>query len=116
MQVMWRSVMGSLLARSSRTVLPRNRHAIRAERPSPPERCLAAASREGTSFMAIPNDSVVEHETEHERGAKERREAEAAQKRKLEKSLEKGLEDSFPASDPINVTQPPPSRGDKAKK
>jgi hypothetical protein len=33
--------------------------------------------------------------------------------RRLEKSLEEGLEDSFPASDPINVVQPPPSRQDK---
>jgi hypothetical protein len=62
--------------------------------------------------MAIPNDSVMEHEAD----AKRRREAEEAQKRKLEKSLEEGLEDSFPASDPISVTQPPPSRGDKTKK
>jgi hypothetical protein len=27
-----------------------------------------------------------------------------------------GLEDSFPASDPINVTQPPPTVGDKKKR
>jgi hypothetical protein len=62
--------------------------------------------------MPIPNDTVMEHES----GAKKRREAEEAQKRKLEKSLEEGLEDSFPASDPINVTQPPPVRTDKTKK
>ena len=37
----------------------------------------------------------------------------AERRRHLEKSLEQGLEDSFPASDPINVTQPPPSKGDK---
>ena len=42
-----------------------------------------------------------------------RQEQEEAQKRKLERSLEQGLEDSFPASDPINVTQPPPTVGDK---
>src|SRR5262249_30076634 len=63
-------------------------------------------------FMAIPNDTVIENAQD----AKKRREAEEAHKRKLEKSLEEGLEDSFPASDPINVTQPPPSRADKAKK
>ena len=39
-----------------------------------------------------------------------------AEKRKLDKALEKGLEDSFPASDPINVTQPPPSVPDKDDK
>ena len=47
---------------------------------------------------------------------KTRRERDEAQKRKLEKSLEQGLEDSFPGSDPINVTQPPPSAADKKKK
>jgi len=45
-----------------------------------------------------------------------RSERDEAQKRKLEKSLEQGLEDSFPGSDPINVTQPPPSVADKKKK
>jgi hypothetical protein len=53
------------------------------------------------------------------RGTRGRREDEArargARKRKLEKSLEQGLEDSFPGSDPINVTQPPPSVADKRK-
>jgi hypothetical protein len=62
--------------------------------------------------MPIPNDTVMENAQE----AKKRREAEEAQKRKLEKSLEEGLEDSFPASDPINVIQPPPVRTDKTKK
>jgi hypothetical protein len=34
--------------------------------------------------------------------------------RRLEKSLDAGLEGTFPASDPVEVTQPPPSRQDKA--
>ena len=55
--------------------------------------------------MGIPNETVAEHEVDE----KTRRERDEAQKRKLEKSLEQGLEDSFPGSDPINVTQPPPS-------
>jgi hypothetical protein len=38
------------------------------------------------------------------------------EKKKLEDALEKGLEDSFPASDPINVTQPPPSKKDREDK
>ena len=33
--------------------------------------------------------------------------------RPLDRALEKGLEDSFPGSDPVNVTQPPPSRQDQ---
>jgi hypothetical protein len=30
----------------------------------------------------------------------------------LEDALEEGLEETFPGSDPVNVTQPAPSRGD----
>ncbi|MPZ57691.1 MAG: hypothetical protein GEU91_14565 [Rhizobiales bacterium] len=35
--------------------------------------------------------------------------------RRLEESLETGLEDTFPASDAINVVQPPPSPEDKTR-
>ena len=35
-----------------------------------------------------------------------------AEKRKLDDALEEGLEETFPASDPVNVTQPAPSKGD----
>ena len=38
--------------------------------------------------------------------------ATAAEKRRLDEALEEGLEETFPASDPVNVTQPAPSRGD----
>jgi hypothetical protein len=34
------------------------------------------------------------------------------EKRQLEEALEEGLEETFPASDPVNVTQPPPSKAD----
>jgi hypothetical protein len=61
--------------------------------------------------MGIPNDTVAEHE----RDEKARRDRDEAQRRRLEKSLEQGLEDSFPASDPINVIQPPPTLGDKKR-
>jgi hypothetical protein len=30
----------------------------------------------------------------------------------LDQALEEGLEETFPASDPVNVTQPAPSKGD----
>jgi len=62
--------------------------------------------------MGIPNDTVMDDEVDE----KTRRDREEARKRKLEKSLEQGLEDSFPASDPINVTQPAPTGGDKKKR
>jgi hypothetical protein len=35
-----------------------------------------------------------------------------AEKRQLDDALEEGLEETFPGSDPVNVTQPPPSKGD----
>jgi hypothetical protein len=46
---------------------------------------------------------------------RERRRRERAQKRKqaLDERLDLGLEDSFPASDPVAVTQPPASTHDK---
>jgi hypothetical protein len=62
--------------------------------------------------MGIPNDTVAEHELDDKRKG----DREEAQRRRLERSLEQGLEDSFPASDPINVTQPPKSVGDKTKR
>ncbi len=43
-------------------------------------------------------------------------EADAKERRRLEKSLEEGLEDSFPGSDPISVTQPAPSVQDRKEK
>jgi hypothetical protein len=36
----------------------------------------------------------------------------SAEKRRLDEALEEGLEETFPGSDPVNVTQPAPSRGD----
>ena len=36
-----------------------------------------------------------------------------AEKRELDDALEEGLEETFPASDPVNVTQPAPSKGDR---
>jgi hypothetical protein len=56
--------------------------------------------------MATPKQSVVEEELDD----KTKRDREEVRKRRLERSLEQGLEDSFPASDPINVTQPAPTR------
>ena len=34
-------------------------------------------------------------------------------KRRLDDALEEGLKKTFPASDSVNVTQPPPSRADR---
>jgi hypothetical protein len=35
------------------------------------------------------------------------------EKHRLEEALEEGLEETFPASDAVNVTQPAPSRADQ---
>jgi hypothetical protein len=45
-----------------------------------------------------------------------RKATDAKEKRRLDEALERGLEDSFPASDPVNVTQPPPSKDDQKEK
>jgi hypothetical protein len=39
--------------------------------------------------------------------------AEAAEKRRLDQALEEGLEETFPGSDPVNIIQPPPSKADR---
>jgi hypothetical protein len=53
------------------------------------------------AWLATPEDAMT--------ATKDSRDAE---KRKLDEALEEGLEETFPASDPVNVTQPPPSKED----
>jgi hypothetical protein len=36
-----------------------------------------------------------------------------AEKRRLDDALDEGLEETFPGSDAVNVTQPAPSKGDR---
>lgn len=59
--------------------------------------------------MGARNHAVMDDEGLEE----DRPDKRAERRRHLEKSLEQGLRGSFPASDAINVTQPPPSKGDK---
>ena len=66
--------------------------------------------------MAIPNFTVTEAEMEEKRRQEAKEEQKAEQRRKAERSLDKGLEDTFPASDPVSVTQPPASVYDKKPK
>ncbi len=61
--------------------------------------------------MDIP-DTVMDRDLDD----KTKRQVEEAKRRRLERSLEEGLEDTFPASDPINVTQPAPDHRGKKKK
>jgi hypothetical protein len=39
-----------------------------------------------------------------------------AKKAELEEQLEEGLEETFPASDPVSAAQPAPSGGDKRRR
>jgi hypothetical protein len=59
--------------------------------------------------MPIPNESVMENAKKRE----QRRAADEARRRRLEKALEEGLEETFPASDAVSVTQPARPRQDK---
>jgi hypothetical protein len=70
-------------------------------------KALAARCLQGEIAMGVPREDI-----EDELDEKTKRDREEARKRKLERSLE----DSFPASDPVNVTQPPPSPHDKKRK
>jgi hypothetical protein len=36
-----------------------------------------------------------------------------AEKRRLDDALDEGLQETFPGSDSVNVTQPPPSKPDQ---
>jgi hypothetical protein len=63
--------------------------------------------------MSIPNDSVMEHEFAEKRRQEQEDEFKEERRRKSGSSLEKGLEGTFPASDPISVTQPAPSIHDE---
>jgi hypothetical protein len=42
----------------------------------------------------------------------DKRSEDRAEKRRLDDALEEGLKGTFPASDPVNVIQPAPSKGD----
>ncbi len=48
----------------------------------------------------------------HTEDAKHAKDARETEKRQLDQALEEGLEETFPASDPVNVTQPAPSKAD----
>jgi len=43
-------------------------------------------------------------------------EVKASKKRELDEALDEGLEETFPGSDPVNVTQPAPTREERPVK
>ncbi len=66
--------------------------------------------------MSMANDTVTEAEIEEKRRQEAKEEFKEEQRRKVDKSLEKGLEGTFPASDPVSIAQPAPSKLDKKPK
>jgi hypothetical protein len=62
---------------------------------------------------AVPNDVVSQADIDRKRRHEAREEARDRGRHRADKSLERGLEDTFPASDPVNVTQPAKSPQDK---
>ena len=62
-----------------------------------------------------PQPSPADVSPEADDSAK-RRERDAKRKQKLDEQLEKGLEDTFPGSDPVAVTQPPHSSYDRRRR
>src|SRR5438876_10893046 len=70
----------------------------------PPSRALSV--RDGPTLedgMGIPNESVTQNEIEEKRRQEAREVFRDEQRRKVEKSLDRGLEDSFPASEPSSI-------------
>lgn len=67
-------------------------------------------------MIVSPHSSRREHRQSEDASDRESRKREDAERKKsLDEALDSGLEDSFPGSDPVAVTQPPPSARDKHK-
>ncbi|HZO48467.1 MAG TPA: hypothetical protein VFB68_21465 [Xanthobacteraceae bacterium] len=62
---------------------------------------------------AAPNDAVSQADIDRKRKQETREEQRDQERHRADNSLERGLEETFPASDPINVTQPAKSPEDK---
>ena len=57
-----------------------------------------------------PDDAHFERDDKHRDG---KRRGGSQQAERLDEALERGLEDTFPGSDPVSVTQPPRSFYDR---
>ena len=62
---------------------------------------------------AKPNDAVSQGDIDRKRRQEAREEERNEARHRADRSLEQGLEGTFPASDPVNVTQPPKSPQDR---
>jgi hypothetical protein len=102
------AVIGMAMARPYRPQQERKRRPARWHR-WPSRGCDVAAARELQSrrwHMGIPNETVMENEKREQ----QRKVREAKERERIERSLEEGLRDTFPASDPVSVTQHPPAK------
>ncbi len=68
----------------------------------------------GPTRKIAAREQATDQEGIHDRTTLRTRKTPRAQseKRRLDQALEEGLEETFPASDPVNVTQPAPSKAD----
>jgi len=73
-------------------------------------RTKAMMDKSNTTRSQSPDHRDSEQDTKE---AGKDRERTKRCKQKLDESLDRGLEDTFPGSDPVAVTQPPPSAHDK---
>jgi hypothetical protein len=62
---------------------------------------------------AKPNDAVSQADIDRKRRQEAREQERDDARHRADKSLESGLEETFPASDPVNVTQPAKSPQDR---
>ena len=62
---------------------------------------------------ARPNDAVSQADIDRKRRQEAREHERDEARNRADRSLESGLEDTFPASDPVSVTQPPKSPQDR---
>ncbi len=73
-------------------------------------------SKHGTFQSSLQNDNDADWAGADDPAVNRRREvAKAAEKEELDRKLDIALEDTFPASDPISIAQPPQSPYDKPK-
>ncbi len=66
--------------------------------------------KSNTTRSQPPDHGDSEQDTKE---AGKNRERTETRKQRLDESLDRGIEDTFPGSDPVAVTQPPPSAHDK---
>jgi hypothetical protein len=55
---------------------------------------------------------AIDAENTMSKSGSEPKDVNNTEKRRLDEALEEGLEETFPGSDPVNVTQPAPSKAD----